>query len=164
MFKLPKNVEFRENIEKIRLIGKLYQPEAILYETNTFAKAFTQELRSISDLNVKDFNTTRKKKQEIILNLQMNIENGKLIFPYGDNNSKKMTSALIEELSMFSITESGRFEGVGAHDDLVMGLALANAASQVATDTFILLDDIGIFDDPTSQQTAPNTGLLGLNF
>lgn len=159
-----KNVEFRENIEKIRLIGKLYQPEAILYETNTFAKAFTQELRSISDLNVKDFNTTRKKKQEIILNLQMNIENGKLIFPYGDNNSKKMTSALIEELSMFSITESGRFEGVGAHDDLVMGLALANAASQVATDTFILLDDIGIFDGPTSQQTAPNAGLLGLNF
>ena len=94
----------------------------------------------------------------------MNIENGKLIFPYGDNNSKKMTRALIEELSMFSITESGRFEGVGAHDDLVMGLALANAASQVATDTFILLDDIGIFDSPTSQQTAPNAGLLGLNF
>ena len=159
-----KNVECIENIEKIKLIGKLYQPEAILYETNTFAKAFTQELRNISDLNVKDFNTTRRKKQEIILGLQMNIENGKLIFPYGDNNSKKMTSALIEELSMFSITESGRFEGVGAHDDLVMGLALANAASQVATDTFILLDDIGIFDSPTSQQTAPNAGLLGLNF
>ena len=40
--------------------------------------------------------------------------------PYGDNNSRTVTSALIEELSMFSITESGKFEGVGAHDDLVM--------------------------------------------
>lgn len=159
-----KNVEFRENIEKIRLIGKIFQPEAVLFETNTFAKSFTQELRNVSDLNVKDFNTTRRKKQEIILNLQMNIENGKMIFPYGDNNSKKMTSALIEELSMFSITESGKFEGVGAHDDLVMGLALANAASQSPTDTFILLDDMGIFDAPQPKQNGVNQGLMGLNF
>ena len=28
-----KNVEFRENIEKIRLIGKIFQPEAVLFET-----------------------------------------------------------------------------------------------------------------------------------
>ena len=159
-----KNVEFRENIEKIRLIGKIFQPEIVLYETNTFAKAFTQELRSMTDLNIKDFNTTRKKKQEIILNLQMNIENGKLNFPYGDNNSKRMTTTLIEELSMFTITESGRFEGVGAHDDLVMGLALANAATQTPSESFLLLDDLGLFEEP---QIAPNgvkSGLMGLNF
>ena len=159
-----KNVEFRENIEKIRLIGKIFQPEIVLYETNTFAKAFTQELRSMTDLNIKDFNTTRKKKQEIILNLQMNIENGKLNFPYGDNNSKRKTTTLIEELSMFTITESGRFEGVGAHDDLVMGLALANAATQTPSESFLLLDDLGLFEEP---QIAPNgvkSGLMGLNF
>ena len=159
-----KNVEFRENIEKIRLIGKIFQPEVVLYETNTFAKAFTQELRSMTDLNIKDFNTTRKKKQEIILNLQMNIENSKLNFPYGDNNSKTMTTALIEELSMFTITESGRFEGVGAHDDLVMGLALANAATQTLSESFILLDDLGIFEEPQMPPNGVNTGLMGLNF
>lgn len=158
-----KNVEFRENIEKIRLIGKIFQPEEILYETNTFAKAFTQELRSISDLNVKDFNTTRKKKQEIILNLQMNIENGKLNFPYGDSRSRDLTNALIEELYMFTITHSGRFEGVGAHDDLVMSLALANAATQNPHDVFMLLDDLEIFADPKPTNTSIG-GLLGLNF
>ena len=118
----------------------------VLYETNTFAKAFTQELRSISDLNIRDFDTTRKKKQEIILNLQMNIENGKFNFPYGDNSSRRLTNLLIEELSMFSITDSGRFEGVGAHDDLVMSLALANAATQSPGENFILLDDMDLFD------------------
>ncbi len=158
-----KNVEFRENIEKIRLIGKMFQPEEILYETNTFAKAFTQELRNISDLNVKDFNTTRKKKQEIILNLQMNIENGKLNFPYGDYASRDLTNALIEELYMFTITDSGRFEGVGAHDDLVMSLALANAATQNPNDVFMLLDDLEIFADPKPTNTSLG-GLLGLNF
>jgi len=158
-----KNVEFRENIEKIRIVGKIFQPDKIFYETNTFAKAFTQELRNVSDLNVHDFNTTRRKKQEIILNLQMNIENQKLHFPYGDTNSKKITNMLIEELSMFSITESGRFEGVGAHDDLVMSLALANAASQSANETFILLDDMDIFNSTQKPVNLMASGVTGLN-
>ena len=159
-----KNVKFRENIEKLRLIGGVFQPDNILYETNTFAKAFTQELRAVSDLNVRDFDTTRRKKQEIILNLQMNFENGKIKLPYGDNNSRKMTSMLIEELSMFSITDSGKFEGVGAHDDLVMALALANAASQTATEAFILLDDMEIFGGPEKPLIGQKSSLIGLNF
>ena len=159
-----KNVKFRENIEKLRLIGQVFQPDTILYETNTFAKAFTQELRAVSDLNVRDFDTTRRKKQEIILNLQMNFENKKINLPYGDNNSRKMTSMLIEELSMFSITDSGKFEGVGAHDDLVMALALANAATQTASEAFILLDDMEIFGEPQNAPIGPKQGLLGLNF
>ena len=159
-----KNVQFRENVEKLVLIGKIFEPEVVLYETNTFAKAFTQELRSISDLNVRDFDTTRRKKQEIILNLQMNFENNKIRLPYGDNNSRRLTSALIEELSMFSITESGKFEGVGAHDDLVMALALANAASQTPSEAFMLLDDMELFEDPQEPLMALNTGMVGLNF
>ena len=158
-----KNVDFRENIEKIRLIGRIFEPEEILYETNTFAKAFTQELRNISDLNVRDFTTTRKKKQEIILSLQMNIENGKINFPYGDNSSRNLTNALIEELSMFSITHSGKFEGVGAHDDLVMSLALAVACATKTQDVFLLLDDMGIFDDPKPINRTLG-GMTGLNF
>ena len=158
-----KNIEFRENIEKIRLIGKVFEPEEILFETNTFAKAFTQELKSMTDLNIRDFNTTRKNKQEIILNLQMNIENQKIIMPYGDNASRRLTGALVEELSMFSITANGKFEGVGAHDDLVMSLALANAASQGTGNQFILLDDLDIFDEPTTtRRSVP--GVLGMNF
>jgi len=159
-----KNVQFRENIDKLRLIGKIFEPEVILYETNTFAKAFTQELKTLTDLNVRDFDTTRRKKQEIILNLQMNFENSKIHLPYGDNNSRRTTTALIEELSMFSITESGKFEGVGAHDDLVMALALANAASQVASEAFILLDDMEIFDDLETPSLGLPQGVMGLNF
>jgi len=159
-----KNVSFRENIDKLRLIGQVFKPDNILYETNTFAKAFTQELRAVSDLNVRDFDTTRKKKQEIILNLQMNFENKKINLPYGDNNSRAVTNLLIEELSMFSITDSGRFEGVGAHDDLVMALALANSAAQTSTDSFILLDDMEIFDSPITPSYGISRGIAGLNF
>ena len=49
---------------------------------------------------------------------------------------------------------------VGAHDEMVMSLALANAATYQLTDKFILLDDMGIFDDKPKR----NKGLIGLNF
>ena len=156
-----KNVEFRENLNKVRIVGKIFNPEVILFETNTFAKSFTQELRNISDVNVHDFNTTRKKKQDIILNLQMNFENGKIHLPYGNEESRRVTTALVEELSMFSITETGRFEGVGAHDDMVMSLALANAATQTMSEKFLLLDDLGIFNE---KPYNPYKSIVGLNF
>jgi len=159
-----KNVEFRENIQKVKLIGQLFRPEAILFETNTFAKSFTQELRQVADLNIHDFNTTRRKKQEIILNLQMTLENGKMNFPYGNEESRRVTGVLLEELSMFAITERGKFEGVGAHDDMVMSLALANAATYQATDSFILLDDMGIFEDSKPQVRKGRINPMGLNF
>ena len=156
-----KNVEFRENINKLKLIGRLFRPEVIVFETNTFAKSFTQELRNETDLNVHDFTTTRKKKQEIILNLQMNIENHKIIIPRGNEESRRVTNKIIEELSMFAITDKGKFEGVGAHDDLVMGLALANAATQTMSEQFILIDDFGVFD--TNTNILEPTGIMGLN-
>ena len=94
----------------------------------------------------------------------MNFENGKIRLPYGDINSREVTNALIEELSMFSITQAGKFEGVGAHDDLVMGLALANAASQTPSEAFMLLDDLELFDEPQTASIGPKMGMIGLNF
>jgi len=65
---------------------------------------------------------------------------------------------------MFSITDTGKFEGVGAHDDLVMGLALANSATHDMLESFVLLEDMGIFDSPAPQAHILGGGLLGLNF
>ena len=158
-----KNVQFRENINKMKLIGQLFQPEVITFETNTFAKSFTQELRNETDLNIHDFNTTRRKKQEIILNLQMNIENHKIILPRGNEESRRVTDQIIEELSMFAITDSGKFEGVGAHDDLVMGLALANASTQHSGETFVLIDDLDLFNSEPIPNDPITTGVWGLN-
>ncbi len=93
----------------------------------------------------------------------MNIENQKIIMPYGDNASRRLTGALIEEFSMLLRTSSGRFEGVGSHDDLVMSLALANAASQGTGGQFILLDDLDIFDEPITTRRSVS-GVMGINF
>ena len=94
----------------------------------------------------------------------MNIENHKIIFPRGNEESRRVTDTILEELSMFAITDSGRFEGVGAHDDLVMGLALANAATHQMLDNFILLDDLDVFGNNEPQNNFVGGGILGLNF
>ena len=101
---------------------------------------------------------------EKILNLQMSLENGKISFPYGNDESRRVSAILIEELSMFAITERGKFEGIGAHDDMVMSLALANAATYTSNDNFILLDDLGLFNDVPSGSVEPKRAAIGLNF
>ena len=59
----------------------------------------------------------------------------------------------------------GKFEGIGAHDDMVMSLALANAATHTMSETFILLDDLGLFEPPSVNRYKPNNGgVTGINF
>ena len=78
-------------------------------------------------------------------------------------NKIDVQKQIIEELSMFAITDRGKFEGVGAHDDLVMGLALANAATQHSHDTFVLIDDLEFFDAEPIPNDPLTSGILGLN-
>ena len=65
---------------------------------------------------------------------------------------------------MFAITERVKFEGIGAHDDMVMSLALANAATYQANENFILLDDLGLFGDTVDNKVVPQRTAIGLNF
>ena len=52
---------------------------------------------------------------------------------------------------------------MGAHDDLVMSLALANAATQAPAENFILIDDMDLFDTRPATPRIVSGGILGLN-
>jgi len=93
-----KNMDFRSHITRITDLCQRFKPEVVMIETNTFAKSFAMELRDISDFPVKEFTMSRKKKEEIILNLQMNFENGKVIFPYRTDEDRKVTNVIVQEL------------------------------------------------------------------
>jgi hypothetical protein len=45
-----------------------------------------------------------------------------------------------------------------------MSLALANAATYQASEAFILLDDLGLFDDGGGGQSPQRMNSIGLNF
>ena len=157
-----KNLDFRGHITRITDLCHRFKPEAVMIETNTFAKSFAMELRDISDFPIREFTMSRRKKEEIILNLQMNLENGKIHFPYGDDNSRSMSNAIIQELEAFGISSTGKIEGLGAHDDAVIGLALANQATKTFNDAFVEIDGEGLFggtQDPL--QSILNQGNRG---
>mgnify|MGYP003627190960 FL=1 len=136
-----------------------------MIETNTFAKSFSMELRDITDFPVRDFTMSRKKKEEIILNLQMNLENNKIIFPYANDAAKAVSNAIIGELEAFGISSQGKIEGLGAHDDCVIALALANHATKSFNDAFLDVDEDGLFASSLVSAT-PNMGggIYGINF
>jgi len=157
-----KGLDFREHINHVMELCRRYKPEIVMIETNTFAKAFAMELKNISDFPVKEFTMSRKKKEEIILNLQMNIDNGKIIFPMQNETSRNVSNQIIQELGAFGINAHGKIEGVGAHDDIVIALALANYATKSFSDTFLDIDSSGLFNSPT---TTPQKGggFYGIN-
>jgi hypothetical protein len=155
-----KNMDFRSHITRITDLCQRFSPEIVMIETNTFAKSFAMELRDISDFPVKEFTMSRKKKEEIILNLQMNFENNKILLPYQKDEDKKVSNVIIQELEAFGIGNNGR---LGAHDDTVIALALANYATKKFSDAFIELEDMNIFE---SKQPAINLGggIYGINY
>jgi hypothetical protein len=157
-----KNMDFRSHITRITDLCQRFSPEVVMIETNTFAKSFAMELRDISDFPVKEFTMSRKKKEEIILNLQMNFENNKILLPYSKDEDRKVSNIIIQELEAFGIGNNGRIEGLGAHDDTVIGLALANYATKTFTDSFIELDGTDIFGNTPTINLGG--GLYGINY
>ena len=95
----------------------------------------------------------------------MNLENDKIIFPYADDAAKGVSNAIIQELEAFGISTQGKIEGLGAHDDCVIALALANYATKSFNDAFIDVDVDGLFSSNlVSSRTNMGGGIHGINF
>ena len=91
----------------------------------------------------------------------MNIDNHKIVLPMRDETSKGVTKLIEQELGAFGINANGKIEGVGAHDDIVIALALANYATKQFSDTFMDIDS-SIFN-PSSTPQPIGGGIYGIN-
>ena len=87
------------------------------------------------------------------------------VFPYADDAAKGVSNAIIQELEAFGISSAGKIEGLGAHDDCVIALALANHATKSFNDAFIDVDEDGLWGKALVSST-PNMGggIYGINF
>ena len=115
-------------LQRSRLVGlaEQYHPAVILAESNAMGEPIIESLRS-DGLQVEAFQTTATSKPQIIEALMLDTEQGQIVFDGADK-------VMLAELQSFSIarTPSGRYSyGApgGMHDDCVMALAIAKAAS-----------------------------------
>tara|TARA_R100000231_G_C5323615_1_gene164170 strand:- start:1408 stop:1917 length:510 start_codon:yes stop_codon:yes gene_type:complete len=136
-----KNMDFNQQISKIIELNTRFNPVIIELETNNFAMAFNQVLQEISDLPIKPFNMSRMKKEALIHTLQLHFEQRHLLIPYKDEGAtRRHMNTLLNELSMFTMLDNGKMESLGAHDDMVIALALSVQATKEYRENIIILD------------------------
>ncbi|RMF92991.1 MAG: hypothetical protein D6734_11015, partial [Candidatus Schekmanbacteria bacterium] len=117
----------------IRMYNNFNVIKACIDESNighVFFEKFSQEGLVVSGRSFKA-GKGEGSREDLLVRLATLIENGKVIFPYKKDDPKtyNLIRELISELISFTykITPSGRgsWQSSGAHDDMVMALALA---------------------------------------
>ena len=135
--------------KRMLLLNNRFQPDLIELEGNNFQRMFEAELKDMrDDIPIKTFMTTRQRKESMFMSLLLALEQGQIKTPWGDEKSREHTRMLETQLSRFGMTNAGRLESVGSHDDLAMGLALANWGTKEFRGNIVLLeeDDMPGFD------------------
>lgn len=130
-----KGLKISEQVQDIATLAKAFGYPPILVEKNNIGQEFIDLLIDNYNLNVESFTTTKTSKDDLIRFLITTIENGKLIFPTGDELSREKIDELNNEMDRFVIETSPngseRMKGSGkSHDDMIISLALANKCSQ----------------------------------
>lgn len=131
-----KGVKITDQARKIYEISKRFEHPYFLVEQNNIGIDLLDELIDTWNVNVEGFITGGKgqKKEELIRFLIQAFEREQIALPQGDQRSRDMVATVEDELAKFRTTRTPagneKFEGVGAHDDCVMALALVNRATQ----------------------------------
>ena len=134
--------DYRVQISRMTQAAAKYRPEIIFIEGTQFQRIVTDQIKFNTALPVKAFYPLGKgegrkvegaDKKDLrfgVPSLRIEMENRKWQFPQGDAISRELIGLLIEEFRCFTVTEEGKLEGVGAHDDMVMAAWIANAAAK----------------------------------
>jgi hypothetical protein len=150
-----KGFTFRRQLEQIAIEARKYNPSLIHIESNFMQQIYTAEMRRMTDLPVKEFETRATNKYPLdkgVPGLRIVLENQKLVIPRGDEYSRTMSDLWMAEASQFGFID-GKLQGIGAHDDIVMAWWLADEACKAGGFSFAFDDDEGndSFDTPDGE-------------
>ena len=132
-----KGLKISEQAAQIADISKRFNHPMFLVEQNNMGQDMIDELVDTWNVYVESFVTGGRgqKKDELIRFLIQAFEHEQMVIPQGDEYTLSQMEILNDELSKFCVTTTPagneRFEGVGAHDDTIIALALANRATQI---------------------------------
>jgi hypothetical protein len=143
-----KGLSFRKQLEQIAIEANKYDPSLIYIEANVMQQVYSDEMRRMTDLPIKDFITTAVNKYPLdkgVPGLRITLENEKFVIPRGDEYSRVVTDIWMEECSQFGWVD-GKLQGIGTHDDTVMAWWFADEAARAAGFSFAF-DDEGGEDD-----------------
>ena len=121
---------YKAQKSKIIAMSRKWQPDLIFLESNQMQAIYGQELKTDTDLPIREFHTTGVAKHNLergLPSIRTLFENGKFRIPRGDQHSVEMTELLIAELNSFTF-DGGKVVSVGEHDDIAMALWICDQA------------------------------------
>lgn len=155
-------IGYQEQVDTVVGVARRYGCAMVFCEANQYQRVITDMVVRESDVPIKAFYTTgrggsrqatsaRRGMQKTyssnknaldqgVPSLRMLLENGKIRVPWAEE-TREVVQLWITEMVSFSWAQ-GRLQGVGAHDDTVMGLWMADRAAAVG-ESF----DLGVEDD-----------------
>ena len=128
-----------EQLREIQNVYMNFRPQKIFIEDNGFQRVFKDELITRTDLPVEGFTTTAYNKNALdkgVPSLQIMFENRKFVIPRKTERDRQVTDVMIHELKCMTWVE-GKLQGVGAHDDCVMSLWIANECCASSSFSFV---------------------------
>jgi len=141
-----KGMKISEQSYYIAKISRAFDNCQVLVEQNNIGINMIDTLADEYNVGVETFITGGKgqKKEELIRFLITAFEHEQISFPQADEWSREQLGHIEGELSKFAVTTTPAgnetFRGIGAHDDCVMSLALANKATQILGAPFAVSD------------------------
>lgn len=160
-----KGLMITEQAKRMAETDAAFDHPLFLVEQNNFGQDMIDDLVNNHNIFVETFTTgsVGQKKEELIRFLITAFEHEQIVMPRADEFSRDKMDILEEELAKFCIgyTPAGneKFEGVGAHDDCVIALALANKATQDAGVPFAVSN----FAENEQEGTHPEYGAFITN-
>lgn len=148
-----KGLGFQAQLDLIISLSKKYAAGLVFCEANQYQRVVTDEVIRTSDVPIKAFYTTGKRKvtslrlgmsqtysaaknafDQGVPSLRMLFENGKIKIPYAPD-SRPIIDQWIAEMRSFGWAD-GKLQGVGSHDDTVMAMWIADHAARVGSVSF----------------------------
>lgn len=141
--KRGKGLPYQTQLSMINEMGKKYDPALVFLESNQMQRIFGDELIRTTALPIKKFVTGAEKHtlEKGVPSLRVLLENGKFRIPRGDKASIEMTNLWIDEMRSITWLE-GSLRSVGAHDDSVMSMWIADQAIRAGGFSFDFGDDV----------------------
>lgn len=138
-----RGLKFRNQLAILNMVSQRYRPDLVFIESNAMQQIWTDEMRRMTDVPVKEFVTTAANKYPLdkgVPGLRILMENEKLVIPRGDPQSVALTDAWIAEMQQFGYIE-GRLQGIGSHDDMTMAFWFATEAAKYGGFSVAMGDD-----------------------
>jgi len=158
-----KGLPFHAQLELIAQVANRYEVELAYIEANAAQRVFGDELLRTTDLPIGKFITSASGKHSLesgVPGLRTLIEQGRLVFAWGDEQSREACGVLVRELQGFSWVK-GKLQGVGGHDDCVMAAWIADQAVR-ASNRFrfysVSSDEPSDEDDDAERDAAIDAG------